>query len=142
MEFGIRDCNESKTNEPRILVASAAAGKPPLAAQPGAEKPILAGLMDKLLSVFGAGKAAGAMHNRVAVSSQPAAKLAEIPLPPARPVELTQTAGAIAAPVPGQLVGEAAGQNRQPNRRSPRPRTPFRCRRAGRQMPRYSPCKG
>ena len=110
MEFGIRDCNEPKTNEPRILVASAAAGKPPLAAQPGAEKPILAGLMDKLLSVFGAGKAAGAMHNRVAVSSQPAAKLAEIPLPPARPVELTQTAGAIAAPVPGQLVGEAAGQ--------------------------------
>jgi hypothetical protein len=28
------------------------------------------------------------------------------------------------------------------NRRSPRPRKPFRCRRAGRQMPRYSQCKG
>jgi hypothetical protein len=50
------------------------------------------------------------MHNRVAVSSRPAAKLAEIPLPPARPVELTQTAGAIAVHVPGQLVGEPAGQ--------------------------------
>jgi hypothetical protein len=111
IELGIRDCNEPKTNEPRILVASAAAGKPPLAAQPGAEEPILAGLMDKMLSVFGVGKAAGAMHNRVAVSSRPAAKLAERPLlPPARPVELTQTAGAIAVDVPGQLVGEAAGQ--------------------------------
>jgi hypothetical protein len=112
IELGIRDCNEPKsnepkTNEPRIMVASAAAGKPPLAAQPGAEKPLLAGLMDKMLSVFGAGKAAG--RDRAAVSSRPAAKpalaevlLAEIPVPPARPVELTQA--------PGQLVGEAAGQ--------------------------------
>jgi hypothetical protein len=113
IELGIRDCNEPKTNEPRIMVASAAAGKPPLAAQPGAEKPLLAGLMDKMLSVFGAGGAAGAMHNRAAVSSRPAAKpalteflLAEIPLPPARPVELTQTAGAIAVQAPGKLVGE------------------------------------
>jgi hypothetical protein len=117
--LGIRDCNEPKTNEPRIMVASAAAGKPPLAAQPGAEKPLLAGLMDKMLSVFGAGGAAG--HDRAAVSSRPAAKpalaevlLAEIPLPPARPVELTQAAGAIAVQAavqaPGQLVGEAAGQ--------------------------------
>ncbi len=40
IELGIRDCNEPKTNEPRILVASAAAGKPPLAAQLGAQ-PIL-----------------------------------------------------------------------------------------------------
>jgi len=107
IELGIRDCNEPKTNEPRILVASAAAGKPTLAAQPGAEEPILAGLMDKMLSVFGVGKAAGAMHNRVAVSSRPAAKLAERPLlPPAWPVELTQTAGAIGVGMPGQLVGE------------------------------------
>jgi hypothetical protein len=50
------------------------------------------------------------MHNRVAVSSRPAAKLVEIPLPPARPVELTQTAGAIAVRVPGRLIGEPAGQ--------------------------------
>ncbi|HEV7911059.1 MAG TPA: hypothetical protein VGP28_08230 [Methylocella sp.] len=39
-------------------------------------------------------------------SSRPAAKLAEIPVPPARPVELTQTAGAIAVQAPGQLIGE------------------------------------
>ncbi|MFZ0508994.1 MAG: hypothetical protein WAM29_13210, partial [Methylocella sp.] len=43
IKLGIRDCNEPKTNEPRIMAASAAAGKPPLAAQPGAEKPLLAG---------------------------------------------------------------------------------------------------
>ena len=116
IELGIRDCNEPKTNEPktnepRIMVASAAAGKPPLAAQPGAEKPLLAGLMNKMLSVFGAGKAAG--RDRAAVSSRPAAKpglaevlLAEIPVPPARPVELIQTAGAIAVQAPGQLVVE------------------------------------
>jgi hypothetical protein len=119
MEFGIRDCNEPKTNEPRIMVASAAAGKPPVAAQPGAEKPLLAGLMDKMLSVFGAGGAAG--HDRAAVSSRPAAKpalaevlLTEIPLPPPRPVERTQTDGAIAVEAavqaPGRLVGEPADQ--------------------------------
>src|ERR1700737_1521072 len=55
--LGIRNCNEPKTNEPRPMVASAAAGKPPPAAQPGAEKPLLAGLVDKMLSVFGAGGA-------------------------------------------------------------------------------------
>jgi hypothetical protein len=115
IKLGIRDCNEPKTNEPRIMVALAAAGKPPLAAQPGAEKPLFAGLMDKMLSVFGAGEAAG--HDRLAVSSRPAAKqalaevlLTEIPLPPARPVELTQTAGAIAVQAPGRQVGEPAGQ--------------------------------
>ena len=70
--------------------------------------------MDKMLSVFGAGGAAG--RDRAAVSTRPAAKpalaevlLAEIPLPPARPTELTQTAGANAVQVPGQ-VGEPAGQ--------------------------------
>ena len=38
IELGIRDCNEPKTNEPRIIVASGAAGKPPLAARPGAKR--------------------------------------------------------------------------------------------------------
>jgi hypothetical protein len=96
--LGIRDCNEPKTNEPRIMVASAAAGKPPLAAQLGAEKPLLAGLMDKMLSVFGAGGAAGAMHGRAAVSSRPAAKpaLAEaaqaVPLPARRPPDAALSA--------------------------------------------------
>jgi hypothetical protein len=68
-----------------------------------------------MLSVFGAGGAAGAMH-RAGASSRPAGKpalaeglLAEIPLPPARPVELIQTAGAIAAQAPGQSAG-AMGQ--------------------------------
>ncbi len=109
IELGIRDCNEPKTNqpktnEPRIAVASAA-GKPPFAAQPGAEKPLLAGLMDKMLSVFGG--VAG--RHRAAVLSRPAAKpaltevvLAEIPLPPARPFELMQTAGVIAIRAAGQ----------------------------------------
>jgi hypothetical protein len=124
IKLGIRDCNEPKpnepkTNEPRIVVASAAARKPPLAAQAGAEKPLLAGLMDKMLSVFGAGGTAG--HDRAAVSSRPAVKpalaevlLPEIPLPPARPVELTETAGAsavqAAVQAPGRLVGEPASQ--------------------------------
>jgi hypothetical protein len=36
IKLGIRDCDEPETNEPRTMVASAA-GKPPLAAQPGAE---------------------------------------------------------------------------------------------------------
>jgi hypothetical protein len=113
--LGIRDCNAPKTNEPKIMVASATAGKPPLAAQPGAEKPLLAGLMDKMLAVFGAGAAAG--HDRVAISSRPAAKpalakvlLAEIPLPPARQVERTQRAGGIAVHAPVQPDGEPAGQ--------------------------------
>jgi hypothetical protein len=115
IELGIRDCNEPKTNEPMPMVASAVAGKPPPAAQPGAEKPLLAGLVDKMLSVFGAGGAAGAVHNRAAVSSRPAGKpalaeglLAEIPLPPARPVELIQTAGAIAVQAPGHPATEPA----------------------------------
>ena len=132
IELGIRDCNEPKTNEPRLMVASsAAAGKPSPAAQPGAEKPLLAGLMDKMLSVFGARGAAGAIHNRAAVSSRPAAKpalaevlLAEIPLPPARPVELIQTAGAIAAQAPGPpatlaALAEAAQAIPLPARRPP-----------------------
>jgi hypothetical protein len=58
IKLGIRDCYELKTNEPQpneaqIMVASAAAGKPPLAAEPSAEMPLLARLMDKILSVIG-----------------------------------------------------------------------------------------
>jgi hypothetical protein len=116
IELGIRDCNAPKTNEPRIMVESAAAGKPPLAAQPGAEKPLLAGLMDRMQSVFGAVGAAGTMHSRAVVSPpRPDAKPAlrevlpaEIPLPPARPVQLTLTDGATADQAPGQPTSEAA----------------------------------
>lgn len=113
IELGIRDCNTPKTNGPRIMTASAAAGKPPLAAEPNAEKPFLAGLMDKMLPVFGIGEAA--KHDRAAVSPQPAARpaptgvlLADIPLPPARPVELMPAAGGIALQSPGQPAGEPA----------------------------------
>jgi len=64
-------------------------------------------------------------------SSRPAPKpalaealLAEIPVPPARPVELTHTAGGIAVQAPGQLVGgpslaEAAQAVPLPARRPP-----------------------
>ncbi|MGH6794334.1 MAG: hypothetical protein ACREDH_03850 [Methylocella sp.] len=98
IKFGIRDCNEPKTNEPRIMVASAAAGNPPLAAQPGAEKPLLAHLMDKVLSVFGAGEAAGALQRGPALTPAPARiLLAKAPLPPARPAELAQPRCAAAA---------------------------------------------
>jgi hypothetical protein len=125
IKLGIRDCGEPKTNEPRIMVASAAAGKPPVAAQHGAEKPLLAGQIDKMLSVFGGGGAAG--RDRAAVSSRPAAKPAlaevlpsEIPLPPARPVERAQTAGAIAVQAATEpSLAEAAQAVPLPARRPP-----------------------
>jgi hypothetical protein len=113
IKLGIRDCNEPKTNEPRIMVASAATWKPPIASQPGVEKPLLAGLMDKMLSVIGTGGAA--RHDHAAISWRPAANpalagvsLAEIPLPPARPVDLPRAVGAIAAQAPGHPATEPA----------------------------------
>jgi len=111
ISLGIRDCNAPKTIEPKpaepqILVASAAARKPPQAGQEqtGQAKPLLAGLMDKMLSVFGAGEAASAMPGHVAIAqSRPAQKrapdpilVADIPLPPQRPLELAQPAGVAA----------------------------------------------
>ncbi|MGI8569199.1 MAG: hypothetical protein ACR2KT_09130 [Methylocella sp.] len=109
IKLGIRDCNEPKTNEPRIMVASAAAGKPPLAAQPGAEKPLLAGLMDKMLSVFGAGEAAGALQRGPAPTPAPARiLLAEAPLPPARPAELAQPGSVAATKAPAETRGQPA----------------------------------
>ncbi len=66
-----------------------------------------------MLPVFGIGEAA--KHDRAAVSPQPAARpaptgvlLADIPLPPARPVELMPAAGGIALQSPGQPAGEPA----------------------------------
>ena len=132
ISLGIRDCNAPKTIEPKpaepqIQVASAAARKPPQAGQEqtGQAKPLLAGLMDKMLSVFGGGEAASVMPGRVAIAqSRPAQKratdqilVADIPLPPQRPLELAQPAGvATQAPLqePGQetvrAVAEADGQ--------------------------------
>ncbi|GEM_PF-686251 len=124
ISLGIRDCNAPKTIEPRTMVASAAARKPPQAAQPqaredqtGQAKPLLAGLMDKMLSVFGAGETASAMPERAAIAPpRPAAKqapgqvlVAEIPMPPPRPVELTQSAGAATTATFQVSVQETAG---------------------------------
>ena len=103
IKLGIRDCNEPKTTEARIVVASAAAGKPPLAAQPGAEKPLLAGLIDKMLSVFGAGGAVGALQRGPAPTPAPARTLlAEAPLPPARPAEFAQPGSVAATQAPAE----------------------------------------
>jgi hypothetical protein len=111
IKLGIRDCDQPKTNEPkineaRIMVASAAAGKPPLAAQSGAEKPLLAGLMDKMLSVFDAGKAAGALQRGPAPAPAPARiLLAEAPLPPERPAALAEPGSVAATQAPAETVG-------------------------------------
>ncbi|HEX3496817.1 MAG TPA: hypothetical protein VHT02_06540 [Methylocella sp.] len=135
IELGIRGCNEPKTNQPktnqpRIMVASAAAGKPPLAAQPGPEKPLLAGLMDKMLSVFGAGEAAGALQRRPAPGPAPARiPLAEAPLPPVRPAELAQPGSVAAtqapADTPVQLAAAPFAGKLAAERRPTRPALPI-----------------
>jgi hypothetical protein len=51
--LGIRNCNEPRTNEPRTMVASSAACRPVVTAVPDTQKPLFAGLIDKLMSVFG-----------------------------------------------------------------------------------------
>src|SRR6202011_5421266 len=114
IELGIRDCNEPKTNEPRLMVASAAAGKPPPATQPGAEKPLLAGLVDKMLSVFGAGGPAGAMQRAGA---------------PPRRVDLTRAAAAIAAQPPGQPAGAMGHPRGEPASARPAQAIPLPARR-------------
>jgi hypothetical protein len=125
IKLGIRDCNEPKTNEPktgepRIMVASAAARKPPLATQPGAEKPLLAGLMDKMLSVFGAGEVAGALQRGSAATPAPARiLLGEAPFPPARPAELAQPGSVASTPAPAETLGQPAAE---PSGDAPPPR--------------------
>jgi hypothetical protein len=133
ISLGIRDCNAPKTIEPKpaepqILVASAASRKPTQAGQEqtGQAKPLLAGLMNKMLSIFGAGEAASTTPNRAAIAqSRPAPKrapgqilVADIPLPPQRPVELAQSSGSAAqAPVqaPAQeSAGTAVGAMAEP----------------------------
>ena len=125
IKLGIKDCNEPKTNEPktgepRIMVASAAGRKPPLAAEPGAEKPLLAGLMDKMLSVFGAGEAAGALQRGPAPTPAPTRiLLAKAPLPPARPAELAQPGSVAATQAPAETPGQRAAE---PSGDAPPPR--------------------
>ena len=128
IRLGIRDCNAPKTiepkpAEPRILVASAASRKQPAAGQEQTSqaKPLLAGLMDKMLSVFGAGEAASATSSRAVIAqSRRAVKrapdqilVADIPLPPQRPVERARPSGdAVQVPLqaPAQVpAGTAVG---------------------------------
>ncbi|MGH6837197.1 MAG: hypothetical protein ACREDT_00035 [Methylocella sp.] len=114
IKLGIRDCNEPKSNEPkskeaRIMVASAAAGKPPLAAEPRAEMPLLVRLMDKMLTVFAAGEAAGAMQRGAVPTPVPARiLLAEAPLPPARPAELIHSDSLAVTQAPAESPGQPA----------------------------------
>ncbi|MCI0601316.1 MAG: hypothetical protein L0Y50_01445 [Beijerinckiaceae bacterium] len=119
--LGIRDCNGPKTNEPRIMVAAAPSRPPPPAAKPDAQKPLFAGMFDKMFSVFGIGEAARstpprpAQPPRPALISAPAQQvLAEIPLPPARPLEFTEAGRASPAqapsPAPSQPLSEAAAE--------------------------------
>jgi hypothetical protein len=126
ISLGIRDCNAPKTIapkpvEPRIMVASAVPLVPALAGQPQAgqqqsdqAKPLLAGVMDKMLSVFGARPETAIAAGRAAIAPRPVAKpipgevlVADIPLPSARPVEFAQTAE-IAAQAPRQASGHEA----------------------------------
>jgi hypothetical protein len=81
ISLGIRDCNAPKTIEPKpaepqILVASAASRKPTQAGQEqtGQAKPLLAGLMNKMLSIFGAGEAASTTPNRAAIGPETGAR--------------------------------------------------------------------
>jgi hypothetical protein len=106
--LGVRDCNAPKgigprPSEPKIMVASAAARKPLPGSQPqtAPETPGFTSLMGKVMSVFGSGETASAMSARAAmapahaVAKQAPAQVlvAEVPLPPPRPREFTQTAG-------------------------------------------------
>ncbi|HWX77995.1 MAG TPA: hypothetical protein VNY32_10975, partial [Candidatus Acidoferrales bacterium] len=90
--LGVRDCNAPKSNEPKIMVASAAPEKPLRAVEPNAQMPLFAGMFDKMLSVFGVGEAAQSTPARSAASLHPA---------PEPRVELV--------PVPRTRIGKSAG---------------------------------
>lgn len=115
--LGVRDCNAPKSNEPQIMVASAAAGKPPRAAEPGAETPLFAGMFDKMLSVFGAGEAALASRTATLPRPAPGPKVLpeEILLPPPRPAEFAETSSPDFSHAPGQAgVQTGAGPAQEP----------------------------
>ncbi|HTV32383.1 MAG TPA: hypothetical protein VME69_04665 [Methylocella sp.] len=123
--LGIRDCDapkpvEPKPANPQTLMASAA---PPLAGPTNSAPPVLASLMGKVLSVFGSGDAAGAGPTATASAqthSAPASSgrllAGEIPLPPQRPADFSQTAAnlaedrnAEATTAPNPTSSESAG---------------------------------
>lgn len=114
--LGIRDCRAPKTNEPTLVAAAAASRNPALAPQ----KPLFASLVDKMLSVFGAGGEAPGGRESAAGLRRPLAKpaphqlLEGAPLPPLRPAEFAQADGALAAPAaiqtPNGPASEGAGE--------------------------------
>jgi hypothetical protein len=100
IKLGIRECNGPKSSEPKIMTASASAGQPSPAAGASEQKPLIAGLIGKMLSVFGSSGTAGAMPDRPGprrpAQSRAAALIApaNVPVPPARPAELARPIGA------------------------------------------------
>ena len=120
IKLGIRDCNE-----PRTMVASAPARKSPEPAMVASrelapQSPVFAGLMTKMLSVFGAGGEVGstvrerALPPRV-VAKVPASEPTEIPLPPERPVEFKQSNDAILAEAAPQPKADTTTQSPVPS---------------------------
>ncbi|HUI20230.1 MAG TPA: hypothetical protein VLZ74_04225 [Methylocella sp.] len=140
IQLGIRDCNAPKTiepkpAEPRTMVASAAPVRQPMSGtqpqsgqdQSGEVKPLLAGLMDKMLSVFGSEGTAGSLPGRgVIAQSRLAPKpvtsqllLAQAPLPPVRPLGFAEPAeSGPPTPLssPGQDIKGAVGAAAEPAR--------------------------
>jgi hypothetical protein len=116
--LGIRNCNEPRTVEPNIMVASPAAPPRTVAAEPGAQRPLLAGLMDKMLSVFGAGEATSMVRPRPILPTRLAPEpdqakhsVADIPLPPPRPAEFMQRPTInVAVQAPAESPAQAAGK--------------------------------
>lgn len=116
IKLGVRDCNE-----PRTMIASAPARKSPApmivaSRETSSQQPLFAGLMTKMLSVFGAGgEASGSMRERVApprpVLRPAMSEVAEIPLPPERPAEFKQSSGVILAEAVPQIADEVTAQS-------------------------------
>lgn len=98
--LGIRNCNEPKGNVPRIMVASAPAKKPAPPPGPATGQPLFAGLVGKMLSVFGIGGTESPAREGPAASRHPAPAqvlLASVPRPPPRPAEFAAPAYAMVA---------------------------------------------
>lgn len=116
--LGIRNCNEPKGRDPKIIVASAPAAKPAPSTEASGEKPFLAGLFDKVKSILGTGADASAGYRqpglrRQGPSAVPAlAGPAEAPLPPERPAEFGPPAGALAAGVAESGRDRPAGRQK------------------------------
>jgi hypothetical protein len=113
--LGVRDCNAPATHEPKIMVASAPAGKTPPTG-PSSERPLFPGLIDKMLSVFGSGEA-GPAHDRPIALRRPApgaapvgVLLAEAPLLPPRQAEFAEPVGAIVAKAEAMAPGKPDGE--------------------------------